>query len=878
MGKDNTLLDKFPSSITSPDKPASLSITASISFADKKLESNAVFPSDPKSAYLSSYFQDSFDFPYNPDPLASGNNYKIYDEMKHDDQVKAAVSFKKDLVVSSGWKIICDNQEIVDRITYNLSQDLKGISFENSIKDIMSAFEYGFSLTEVLYRRAEDGKIEIKEFKTRPPHTFEFHSDPKGDVKHIIQHSDQTPLDFKPDYFIHHIYQPEFGNPYGQSDLRSAFTPWKTKKFILRFYAIYLERYAAPTIVAEYPEDFDANKVGRLQTIVNTIQNSTAFVVPEGTKIDFKMAQRDSSDSYEKAINLLNTMVARAILMPDLMGVSGSKTSGGSYALGETQFEMFLGLIRREQQSLARAITLKVIRPLVKANWGDIPCEFQFNQHSQEDTMEALRVWIEATKSRLWKPEEDEIKHVLEKLNFPIPDKVNIPESLPMPVVGAPDQDPNDPDAPKNKGPIPPKKENEPKEDDSEKKDKAFRQFVNKRHRDFTRFEKVLDFAEIESSLDRQEEKEINRLRPLARDIYLDFIEQIKERNLLGRFRPELINQLKIRQQKPMNMELKSYMRDGFIDAYNMAQKEIFPRMDAKFALEEELIPESFLEIIEADSFKMVGDYSINITKRMRDRLIEGIKNGVNERELLRQLRELGENETDKWLKTAIRTKTTEMLNRGRKSYWDNDEMAKQIIEAYQYSAILDDRTSEICRYLDGKIFEKGSLTTSINPPAHLNCRSLLVPITKFEDYKREKMYVPPTEEPTVDQLRDKGGNLIFAQEFLSDISSSGTITAFGDTTVIAAPGKGKSVHVTSLYVANMSQSDRIVVGFRNTTEMELRYKKTLLPNENMPISFSETHWVLPENIGLIINKTTDFEISYTCQYQIYDKAGKRIG
>ena len=52
---------------------------------------------------------------------------------------------------------------------------------------------------------------------------------------------------------------------------------------------------------------------------------------------------------------------------------------------------------------------------------------------------------------------------------------------------------------------------------------------------------------------------------------------------------------------------------------------------------------------------------------------------------------------------------------------------------AYQYSAILDDRTSAICEGLHGKIFKAGSEPI---PPMHFNCRSLLIPITKYEDFK----------------------------------------------------------------------------------------------------------------------------------------------
>ena len=61
---------------------------------------------------------------------------------------------------------------------------------------------------------------------------------------------------------------------------------------------------------------------------------------------------------------------------------------------------------------------------------------------------------------------------------------------------------------------------------------------------------------------------------------------------------------------------------------------------------------------------------------------------------------------------------------------------ATGVVEAYQYSAILDDVTSEICGNLHGLTFPKGE---SPVPPMHFNCRSVLVPITRFESWSADK-------------------------------------------------------------------------------------------------------------------------------------------
>jgi SPP1 gp7 family putative phage head morphogenesis protein len=176
---------------------------------------------------------------------------------------------------------------------------------------------------------------------------------------------------------------------------------------------------------------------------------------------------------------------------------------------------------------------------------------------------------------------------------------------------------------------------------------------------------------------------------------------------------------------------------------------------------EDIMFPEDFLEILRAESFKIVGDYSMEVTKKAKSIIMQGMKDGVSEGAIVSLLREELGDVTDKWLRTVVRTKTTEIYNDSRKSYWDTDEIAAQVIVAYQFSAILDSRTSDVCRELDGKIYEKGAFLDHVTPPLHFNCRSLLVPITRFEPYKEDVNYVKPGKEPSLDSLREMGGGLI---------------------------------------------------------------------------------------------------------------------
>ena len=99
-------------------------------------------------------------------------------------------------------------------------------------------------------------------------------------------------------------------------------------------------------------------------------------------------------------------------------------------------------------------------------------------------------------------------------------------------------------------------------------------------------------------------------------------------------------------------------------------------------------------------------------------------------------------------LETQVRVNFNKVFNEGRmqefRQGWDE-------IEAFQYSAIMDGRTTDLCASLDGKIFTKGD-SGKFNPPNHFNCRSLLVPILTGETFALSDM--PAVERETGGFLR----------------------------------------------------------------------------------------------------------------------------
>lgn len=81
--------------------------------------------------------------------------------------------------------------------------------------------------------------------------------------------------------------------------------------------------------------------------------------------------------------------------------------------------------------------------------------------------------------------------------------------------------------------------------------------------------------------------------------------------------------------------------------------------------------------------------------------------------------------------KVIARTNISDIFNNTRFQIFSSPQLANWI-EAFLYSAVLDGRTTALCRSLNGRIFSKEEAPNWI-PPNHFNCRSLMLPITKLD-------------------------------------------------------------------------------------------------------------------------------------------------
>ena len=135
------------------------------------------------------------------------------------------------------------------------------------------------------------------------------------------------------------------------------------------------------------------------------------------------------------------------------------------------------------------------------------------------------------------------------------------------------------------------------------------------------------------------------------------------------------------------------------------------------------------------------------------------------------------DNQNRKSIKSMVRTATTHTSNLARQATF---EANNDVILGYEWVSTLDNRTSSVCKGLDGKVF-KNSDSNKRYPPAHPNCRSSTAPVLdaryKLDDSvnTRASRGVEGGQQVNADStyygwLKDQGGQGPKGREFVMDI------------------------------------------------------------------------------------------------------------
>ncbi|NLY20070.1 MAG: minor capsid protein, partial [Tissierellia bacterium] len=131
-----------------------------------------------------------------------------------------------------------------------------------------------------------------------------------------------------------------------------------------------------------------------------------------------------------------------------------------------------------------------------------------------------------------------------------------------------------------------------------------------------------------------------------------------------------------------------------------------------------------------ANYSKNIWDKKYEISRKIEKAVASAIVGGTSPQKLISQITKETDLTLRKNVSTLVRTEISHVV-----SEMDYNTYSELGLDEYRISGTLDNRTSTICQYQDGKIYKLSEKETGKNyPPFHPNCRSVAVAVTEYDD------------------------------------------------------------------------------------------------------------------------------------------------
>lgn len=256
--------------------------------------------------------------------------------------------------------------------------------FDEHLRLALLELVHGHSLFEQVYQLDADGILRLRKLAWRPPRTIsKWDVARDGGLVAVEQYSDNgAEIRIPVDRLVAYVNEREGANWTGTSLLRQAYKNWLLKDRMLRAQALTVERNGLGIPVyegaplpdkvdmteSEAAEWVEAQKADGLALAKATRAGEDAGAsIPSGAKFSL-MGVTGKLPDTDPVIRYHDEQIARAVLAHFL----NLGTETGSWALGSTFADFFVGSLNAVAGHIANTIQRHVVEDLVDKNWGPL--------------------------------------------------------------------------------------------------------------------------------------------------------------------------------------------------------------------------------------------------------------------------------------------------------------------------------------------------------------------------------------------------------------------------------------------------------------------------------------------------------------------------
>ena len=277
--------------------------------------------------------------------------YSAIEAMLSDPHIRSQILLRKHAILSA--EIGFEGDEKAVEV---VKQALSDINLRSDLMDLLSFLEYGWAVSEVIWKKEDLWKI--KSIERRDLRHFRFNAEGE------LLYKEETTFKKAPKYkFIYIVRNATPENPYGESVLKPVYYPWKLKLLALNYWQVMMEKYAIPplAVIAEEGSEENLKKLTEALALIESSASATFTGVKDLKPIEVG----DKTEIFEKLVEFCNKEISKAITGQVLGSEVGDH---GSYALAKIHKDMFLYVVRSDAKLLEHKLNITLIPWILELN------------------------------------------------------------------------------------------------------------------------------------------------------------------------------------------------------------------------------------------------------------------------------------------------------------------------------------------------------------------------------------------------------------------------------------------------------------------------------------------------------------------------------
>lgn len=295
----------------------------------------------------------------------NGGLISRYGDLLRDDQVKSAFEQRRSAVTSANWTVLPGGESALDKAAADyLTTNLDRIGWDRVTDLSLYGVFYGYSVAELLWD-VFDGQFGWRDIRVRDRQRFEFTAD--GRCYLDIGAETERIYCERPYFWVFNSGADHGDSPHGRGLAHQLFWPVRFKRDGIRFWLIFLEKFAAPTAVGKFTPGAGIDVRSRLLQAVRAIQTETGVIIPNDTVIDLIEASRAGTSDYEPFYRRMDAAIQKIIVGQTLTAEVGE--TGGNRALGGVHMSVRQDIVKGDADLICDSFNRGPVRWLTDFNF-----------------------------------------------------------------------------------------------------------------------------------------------------------------------------------------------------------------------------------------------------------------------------------------------------------------------------------------------------------------------------------------------------------------------------------------------------------------------------------------------------------------------------